>query len=126
MERNHFGLHNGDVYIKIEESKYTYVHCSTVHDFLMRILSSPEIADIITPFIGQITSLLSDPACRLIRPISIDYNYIEVLPQGCCFNIEKKSFEMDPKELNGSPRAFIYYHYRDYITPYPKLFVEGN
>ena len=58
--------------------------------------------------------------------MKMDYNFIEVLPHGVCFNIKEKKFEKDPKELKGSPRAFVKCRYDEKKIPYPRFFVEGN
>ena len=84
-----------------------------------------EIADVIACHISQITALLSEPACRIIKPIVIDFNFIEVKPAGCCFNIAEKKFQLNPKDLHGYPRAFVLYEYNGEV-PYPKPFVEGK
>ena len=56
------------------------------------------MADIITPHITQLTSLLSESACRSLKPIKIDCNFIEV-SDGFCFDIEGKRFIRNPKQL---------------------------
>jgi len=96
-----FGLFDGSVYKKAPNAKFTFVYCSTVNIFLHHILGNPEIADHIASHVTQLVSLLSVRSCRLIKPITLDYNYIEVLPYGTCFNIEKKKFEENPKDLKG-------------------------
>ena len=90
----------------------------------MNLLGNFEIADIITPRITRLTSLLFEPACRLLEPIKIDFNFVEV-SDGFCFDIEGKKFIKSPKRLKGSPRAYVRYtHHKDKI-PNPKPFVEG-
>jgi len=64
-----------------------------VNDFLLLALSNPEVADVLAPSFSAVSKLLSQPACRLIKPIQIDYNVIEVLPAGTCFHIAAKSFK---------------------------------
>ena len=51
-----------------------------------------------------LTSLLSKPACRLLEPIKIDYNFIEVSDR-FCLDIEEKKFIRNPRRLKESPRA---------------------
>lgn len=97
-----FGLFDGSVYKKAPEAKFTYVYCSTMHDFLHHILGNAEVADHIAAHVGQLVSLLSVRSCQLIKPITIDYNFIEVLPFGTCYNIEMKRFEENPKDLKGA------------------------
>lgn len=125
MSDNNFGLSDGAVYKKAPDSSFTFIFCSTVKCFLLKLLGNFEIAEQIVTFIPTLTSLLSDSNCRLIKPISIDYNYIECLPRGTCFNIEKKCFEVNPINLKGSPRAFVLYEFCEDRTPNPEPFVEG-
>ena len=68
----------GRVYKKIPEATYTYIYCTSVKDYLLNLLGNVEVADLIAPHVTQLTTLLSEPACRLIKPIEIDYNFIEV------------------------------------------------
>ena len=68
---------------------------------------------------------LCDPHCRLIQPIRIDLDYIEVLPSGTCFHIPTKSFIVNPN-ISGSPRAFVEYTYKEDVVPLSHLFVEGK
>jgi len=101
MLQFHYGLFDGSIYKKAPEAKFTFVFCSSVSDFIHSILGNAEIADMIAAHVTQIVNLLSVNACRLIKPITIDFNFIEVLPAGTCFNIEEKKFEIDPKNLKG-------------------------
>ena len=106
MSQFDYGLFDGSIYRRAPEAKFTFVFCSSVHDFVHSILGNAEIADMVGSHVTQIISLLSVKACRLIKPVVIDYNYIEVLPRGTCFNIEMKTFETDPKGLKGSVLFF--------------------
>ena len=56
----------------------------------------------------QLSTLLSEAACRLIKPIEIDYNFMEVADQQL-FDIAGKRFIKDSGSLKGSPRASIPY-----------------
>jgi len=125
MSDNNFGLFDGSVYKKAPGAVYTYVFCSSVKVFLMNLLGNPEIAEEIVSFVSTMTALLSEPSCKLIAPIKMDYNFIEVLPAGNCFNIEMKKFEMNPKDLVGSPRAYVRYTFDENVEPNPKPFIEG-
>lgn len=124
MERRQFSFCNGAVYKKIPEAKYTYVYFGSVHTFLMQSLGNKELANEIVTHVSTLSQLLSQPSCRLVEPMKIDYNIIEVLPSGTCFNIEMKSFSVDPP-IFGSPRAFVRYTFDENKVPYPKIFVEG-
>ena len=91
---------------------------------MLNLLGNFEIADTITPLITQLTSLLSEPACPLLEPIKIDYNFIEV-SDGFCFDIEGKKFLRNPKRLKGFPRAYVRYTYHEDKIANLKPFIEG-
>jgi len=103
---------------------YTYVYCFSIKNFLLHLMEIGEIADIVTSEYTQLLRFLSKPACRLLQPLKMDFNFIEV-NDGYCFNIEEKKFEKHPPKLKGSPRAFVRYNYIPGEVPYPKPFVEG-
>ena len=63
------------------------------------------MVDLIDLHVQQLTTLLSEPACRLIKPIEIDYNFTEMEDQ-CLFDIADKRFIKESGSLKGSPRAF--------------------
>lgn len=123
---NRFGLFDGSVYKKAPEAVYTYVFCASVKVFLLNLLGNSEIAEEIVAFVPTLINLLSEPSCKLIEPIVIDYNFIECLPVGTCFNIILKTFEHNPKTLNGSPRAYVRYSYDENLEPNPELFIQGT
>ena len=125
MEKRKYGICDGGIYKLAPDGKFTYVYCQTSKDFLLSLLGNVEIADAIVSVIGQLTGLLSESACRLIQPLQVDYNLIEVLPAGTCFNIEKKNFEVI-ETMEKTPRAFVKYVYDESKIPYPEKFVEGN
>lgn len=125
MDLFKYAVYDGAVYKKVKDSTFTYIFCSTVKDFLMHILGNVEVADQIATYVGQLTNLLSEKSCQLIKPIVIDTNYIECLPEGMCFSIPERIFVMNPKDLKGSPRAFVKYQYTGKV-PYPKPFIEGK
>ena len=102
MEEMNFGLFDGSVYNKPAHSKYTYVFTSDVHTFIHHILGNAEVANAIISYVSPIINLLSQKSCRLIKPILMDYNFIEVLPMGTCFDIRNKCFELDPVDLKGN------------------------
>jgi len=101
MDQYHFGLFDGSVYKKAPGAEFTYVHCSSVKDFLHYIMGNIEVADQIAFHINPLVNLLSEKYCRLIKPLVIDFNFIEVLPKGTCFDIEGKKFVARPSNLKG-------------------------
>ena len=103
-----YGIFDGAVYKKVPLAMFTYLHCSTAKDYLLNMLGSMEIADVIACHISQLTTLLSEPACRIIKPIVVDFNFIEVKPAGYCFNIAEKAFQLNPKDLRWSPKRISF------------------
>ena len=119
-----FDILLGRVYKKIPEATYTYIYCTSVKDYLLNLLGNVEVADLIAPHVTQLSALLSEPACRLIKPIEIDYNFIEVEDQ-YLFDIAGKRFIKESGSLQGSPPAFIRYGYNESKKPDPAPFIEG-
>ena len=113
----------GHVYKKIPESTYTYIYCTSVKDYLLNWLRNVEVADLIT-HVTQLSALLSVPACRPIKPIEIDYSFIEMDNQ-YLFDIAGKRFIKKSGSLQGSPPAFIRYGYNESKKPNPAPFIEG-
>jgi len=126
MLDNGFGIFDGSVYRKAPEAQFTYVFCSSVKVYLLNLLGNHEIAEEIVAFVPTLNNLLSESSCKLIEPIKIDYNFVECLPVGTCFNIKRKCFEVNPSTLVGSPRAYVRYTYDENIEPNPELFIEGK
>ena len=120
-----FDILLGRVYKKISEATYSYTYCTSVKDYLLNLLGNVEVADLIASHVTQLTTLLSEPACRLIKPIEIDYNFIEVEDQ-YLFDIAGKRFIKESGSLKGSPRAFIRYEYSEPKKPNPAPFIEGT
>ena len=124
MKSGNYGLHDGCIYKKLKECEYTYIYCTSVKNYLLNLLRNFKIADINkTPHITQITSLFSEPACRLLEPIKIYFNFIEVC-DGFRFDIEEKKFIRNPKRLKGSPRVYVRYTYHEDKIPNPKPFID--
>ena len=94
-------------------------YCTSVKNYLLNLLGNLEIADIITPNKFVIGACLS-----ITGPIKIDYNFIEI-SDGFCFDMEGKKFIRNPKQLKGSPRAYVCYTHDEDKIPNPKLFIEG-
>ena len=125
MECKKYAMCNGKVFKKLEKSKFTYVECTTVENFLMAVLKNVEIAELLTKVYGTVKEYLKNPSCGLVRQLKIDYNVIEVLPSGTLFHIARKEF-VQHETFNASPRAFIHYTYKSDRVPYPRPFVQGR
>ena len=120
-----FNILLGRIYKKIPEATYNYIYCTSVKDYLLNLLGNVEVPDLIAPHVTQLTTLLSEPACRLIKPIEIDYNFIEVEHQ-YLLDIAWKRFTKESRSLKRSPRAFIRYEYSESKQPNPAPFIEGT
>ena len=125
MKEKGFVLCHGRVYKREAKSKHTFSYHSPVKEYLHASLSNWEVANVLISHVNQISSLLSNPKCGLIKPLKIDYNLIKVLPAGTCFHIAGKRFEFHEKLKPGYfPRAFIEYIYDKDKVPNPKPFIE--
>ena len=109
MVQFNYGIYDGSIFKKVPAAKYTYVYSSSVYDFIHFILGSPAVADQIVSHVQPLINLLSVSSCRIIKPIVIDYNFIEVTPFGTCFNIKEKRFEIDPPDLKGICWIFSFF-----------------
>ena len=89
------------------------------------MLRNVEVADLIALHVTQLTTLLSELTCRLIKPIEIDYNFIEVEHQ-YLFDNAGKRFIKESGSLKGSPRAFIRYEYSESKKTNPTPFIEST
>ena len=76
-----FDILLGRVYKKITEATYTYIYCTSVKDCLLNLLGNIEVTDLIASHVTQLTTLLSEPAYRRIKPVESEYNFIEVEDQ---------------------------------------------
>ena len=81
---------------KIKESKYTYVKCCLVEQFVHAVLSNKKMADLLVSQVNQIASILSNKGCHIIKQMTIDHNQIEVKPFRTRFNINTKMFVESP------------------------------
>jgi len=71
-------LHKGFVYKFIPESKRSFTYYKPVKDYVMKILGNPLVADVVANHAYEVTRLISEPPCRIIKQLKIDYNFIEV------------------------------------------------
>ena len=101
------------------------MYCYGVKEYLLNNLGNVTVADAIRYHVGTLTSLLGERSCRLIKPIEIDFDYLELL-DGYCFDIPVKTFTKTPRRLKGSPQAFVKYQYVPGEVPTPLKFIEGQ
>ena len=114
----------GCVYKKIPEATCTYIYCTSVKDYWLNLHINVEVADLIAPYVTQLTTMLWEPACRLVQPIEIDYNFIQVEDQ-YLFDIAGKRFIKESGSLKRSPRVFVRYEYSESKKTNPAPFAEG-
>lgn len=129
MDKQDYRLYKGKIFSKVPESKFTFIYCSPVAQFLDALLANPEFTELMAPNLKRLEEILCRPGCAIIPQIKINYNLIEVRPFGYCFNIPEKAFQFNP--LNDSdignvtPRAYVSYTYNPDRVPHPKPFVDS-
>ena len=121
MKTLDYALYKGKIYKKCEGSKYTYSYKCDVKAFVNSIAANESFKSRLIRDMKRVIDLLSDSDCELIRPISVDYNLIEV-NQGYCWSVEERKFLKDPipAEKVGliTPRAFR--QYDPFKEPHPR------
>ena len=74
--------------------------------YLLNLLGNIEVVDLIAPHVTQLSPLLSEPACRLIKPLKVDFSFIEVEEQ-YLFNIAVKPCLKESESLEKSLHLFV-------------------
>lgn len=109
MRSLHYSLYRGKVYKKVKDAKYTHHFKCGAREFINTLAANEYFKARLLRDMKKVCDILSDPYCEVIRPLTVDYNLIEVL-HGQCFNIEERLFVENaiPEHLIGkvSPRAF--------------------
>ena len=112
MEKRGYSLYKGEVYKKVQSSKYTFKHCCTVKKFLSLLCTNECFKETIVKHLNKLDSLLSDRECELGKQLKINYDLIEVL-DGWCFSISKRELVENAISHSDigreSPRAFVAY-----------------
>ena len=125
MKKMEYALFRGKMYKKVPLAKYTFAYKCEVRVFINSLAANEFFKARLLKDMRKIIDILSDPDCEVIRPISIDYNLIEV-DGGHCWSIKERRFVNDPiaDEKMGviSPRAFT--RYDPDKEPDPKYFKE--
>ena len=118
MEKLGYSLYKGEVYKKVQSSKYTFKHCCTVKKLLSVLGTSECFKETIVKHLNKLDSLLSDQESEFGKQLKINYNLIEVL-DGWCFSISRREFVENAISHSDigreSPRAFVAYR-RDKST----------
>ena len=75
----------------------------------------------------SIISILSNPRYQIILYIDFEYNLTELKPQGCCFSIDFKMYNLLLESSIGrvSPRSYVSYTYEDSKKRDSKPFLES-
>ena len=125
MKKMEYALFRGKMYKKVPSAKYTFAYKCEVRVFINSLAANEFFKARLLKDMRKIIDILSDPDCEVIRPISIDYNLIEV-DGGHCWSIKERRFVNNPiaDEKMGviSPRAFT--RYDPDKEPDPKYFKE--
>ncbi|XP_078383761.1 uncharacterized protein LOC144666234 isoform X2 [Oculina patagonica] len=112
MEKLGYSLYKGEVYKKVQSSKYTFSHCCTVKRFLSVLGTNENYKETIVKHLHKLDSLLSDPESEFGKQMKIDFDLIEV-SDGWCFSLSRREFvenaicHTDVGQT--SPRAFVEY-----------------
>ena len=91
MEKLGYSLYKGEVYKKVQSSKYTLKHCCTIKKFLSVLGTSECFKETIVKHPNKLDSLLSDRESKFGKQLKINYDLIEVL-DGWCFSISRGEF----------------------------------
>lgn len=112
MKKREYALFRGKMGKKLPSALYTYAYKCVVRAFVNSLAANQYFKARLLKDMRKIIDILSDPDCEVIRPISIDYNLIEV-NGGHCWSIKERRFVEDPisHERIGtvSPGAFAKY-----------------
>lgn len=112
MEKLGYSLYKGEVYKKVQSSKYTFKHCCTVKKFLSVLGTSECFKETIVKHLNKLDNLLSDRESEFGKQLKINYDLIEVL-DGWCFSISRREFVENAISHSDigreSPRAFVAY-----------------
>ncbi|KAL9982936.1 hypothetical protein ACROYT_G005051 [Oculina patagonica] len=125
MKKMQYALFRGKIYKKKENAKYTYAYKCEVSAFINCIAANEAFKGRLLKNMKRVIDILADPDCEVVRPITVDYNLIEV-NAGRCWSIKERRFIESPipEEKIGlvTPRAFT--KYDSHADPDPKYFGE--
>ena len=91
MKKMEYALFRGKMYKKVPSAKYTFAYKCEVRVFINSLAANEFFKARLLKDMRKIIDILSDPDCEVIRPISIDYNLIEV-DGGHCWSIKERRF----------------------------------
>ena len=130
MKKLEYALLRGKIYKKKSEAKYTYAYKCEVSAFVNCLAANEYFKGRPLKNMRRVIDTLADPDCEVIRPISVDYNLIEV-NAGHCWSIKERRFLESPipEEKIGlvTPRAFSKYdHQRNADPKYFREILENS
>ena len=123
MKKLEYALYRGTIYKKCEKAKYTYSFKCDVSTFVNTLAANESFKARLLNTMKKVIDILSDVNCQVIRPITVDYNLVEV-NDGHCWSISERRFvknAIPPKNVGViTPRA--YSPYDPHKEPDPKYF----
>ena len=86
MEKLNYATYRGKVYKKESRVKYTFSYRCEARAFVNTLATNELFKPRLIREMRRVVELLGDPFCELFRPLSIDYDLIEV-NQGVCLSL---------------------------------------
>lgn len=112
MGKLDYGTYRGKIYKRDARSMFTFSYKCEARVFVNTLATNERFKSRILPQMKRVIELLSDPYCELFRPLTVDYDLIEV-SRGVCWSLKKGKFVEDAIEEHQigkvSPRAFCPY-----------------
>ena len=112
MGKLDYGTYRGKIYKRDARSMFTFSYKCEARVFVNTLATNERFKSRMLPQMKRVIELLSDPYCELFRPLTVDYDLIEV-SKGVCWSLKKGKFVEDAIEENQigkvSPRAFCLY-----------------
>ena len=112
MGKLDYGTYRGKIYKRDARSMFTFSYKCEARVFVNTLATNERFKSRMLPQMKRVIELLSDPYCELFRPLTVDYDLIEV-SKGVCWSLKKGKFVEDAIEEHQigkvSPRAFCLY-----------------
>ena len=107
-----YATYRGKIYKKDPRSTFTFSYKCETRAFVNTLATNEQFKSRMLPQMKKIIDLLSDPYYELFRPLTVDYDLIEV-NNGACWSLKGRNFVEDAIEEHQigkvSPRAFCPY-----------------
>ena len=104
-----YGTYRGKIYKRDARSMFTFSYRCEARVFVNTLATNERFKSRMLPQMKRVIELLSDPYCELFRPLTVDYDLIEV-SKGVCWSLKKGKFVENAIEEHQigkvSPRAF--------------------